>query len=87
MKYNFIVGTNLSICLHRMIVVAVLSMCKCNNKIEAIKLLRSAGGIYGLREAKDLADFIYDQFEFDAAGTMVTKRSIPTVRFVGVEQN
>ena len=82
MNYNFVVGVSQEVSLHKMYVVAVLSMMGCTNKIEAIRLIRTCKGL-GLKEAKDLAEFIAETFEFGSDGALMHKRTLPIVRYVG----
>lgn len=81
MKYNFVVG-NAEVTLNKALVVAALSMRICNNPIESIKLLRM-NGVDGLKEAKDLSEFIAEQFMFGDGGELKIRRTIPLVRFLG----
>jgi ribosomal protein L7/L12 len=87
MKYNFILGASQSVSLDKCLVVAVLAMRKCGNNVESIKLLRHAGKIDGLKEAKDLSEFIADQFAFSTDGTMAVKRTLPMVRWTGTSED
>lgn len=86
MKYNFILGASRSVSLDKCIVVAVLSMRNCENNVESIKLIRK-NGVDGLKDAKDLSDFIGEQFTFANSGEMIVKRTIPLIRWTGTSED
>jgi len=82
MNYTFnVIG--FTVVMHKCYVVAVLSMLKCDNPIEAIRLLRNLH-VDGLREAKILADFIKETFDFRSDGTLYVKTTPPEVSLVSV---
>lgn len=85
MKYNFVTNTQ-DVSINKSIVVAVKAMRVCNNAVEAIKLLRQTA-VLGLKEAKDLSDFIHETFDFNEAGSLIHKETIPVVRFLGTYES
>ena len=80
MKYNFVVN-NKEVSLSEMHVVAVLSMRTCNNPVASIKLLRTHFNL-GLKDTKDLSEFIGNTFYFELGGVLKTKKDDQITRYL-----